>query len=220
MFTGIIEEIGHVSSVTNRGKIMDIVIEAKTILDDMKIGDSIAISGVCQTVTEIGNSTFTVQAVEETLKRSTFGSLKRGTALNLERALRSGDRFGGHLVQGHVDGTGRIASKKEFVDNVLFSIIPEPGLDRYIAEKGSIAVDGISLTVTFAPVRRTRTMAGGKKGEFGVSIIPHTVASTTVNTFRVGDTVNLETDIIAKYIEKLLVDKNSLTINRLKELGF
>ena len=209
MFTGIIEEIGHVISVTYRGKIKDIVIGAKTILDDMKIGDSIACSGVCLTVTHIGSSAFTVQAVEETLKRSTFGSLKRGTALNLERALRSGDRFGGHLVQGHVDGTGRITSKKEFADNVLFSIIPEPGLNRYIAEKGSITVDGISLTVTFS-----------KKGEFGISIIPLTLASTTMNTFRVGDTVNLETDIIAKYIEKLIEDKNSLTINRLKELGF
>lgn len=209
MFTGLIEEVGHMVSVSNRGKIMDLIIEAHTILDDIKIGDSININGVCLTVTEIGNSTFTVQAVEETIKRSTFGKLKKGSAVNLERALRIEDRLGGHFVQGHVDGTGRITSKKEYADNVVLSIAPEPGLERYIAEKGSISVDGISLTVILA-----------KKGEFGVSIIPHTTRSTTLAHIRTGDLVNLETDIIAKYIEKLIEGKKSLTINRLKELGF
>jgi len=209
MFTGIIEEVGHIVSVTIRGKSMDLTIEAHTIIDDTTIGDSISIGGVCQTVTEIGDSTFVVQAVEETIKRSTFRKIKKGSAVNLERALRLGDRLGGHLVQGHVDGTGRITSKKEYADNVLLSVAPEAGLDRYIAEKGSIAIDGISLTVTYTKI-----------GEFGVSIIPHTYKSTTLANIRTGDLVNLETDIIAKYIEKLLEGKKSLTINHLKELGF
>ncbi len=209
MFTGIIEEIGHIVSVTIRGKSMDLTVEATTIIDDITIGDSISIGGVCQTVTEIGDSTFTFQAVEETIKRSTFRKLKKGSAVNLERALRLEDRLGGHLVQGHVDGTGRITSKKEYADNVLLSVTPEAGLDRYIVEKGSIAIDGISLTVTYT-----------KSGEFGVSIIPHTYKSTTLANIRTGDLVNLETDIIAKYIEKLLGGKNSLTINHLKKLGF
>ena len=209
MFTGIIEEVGHIVSVTIRGKSMDLTVEATAIIDDITIGDSISIGGVCQTVTEIGDSTFAVQAVEETIKRSTFRKLKKGSAVNLERALRLEDRLGGHLVQGHVDGTGRITSKKEYADNVLLIVKPEAGLDRYIVEKGSIAIDGISLTVTYS-----------KSGEFGVSIIPHTYKSTTLATIRTGDLVNLETDIIAKYIEKLLEGKKSLTINHLKELGF
>ena len=209
MFTGIIEEVGHIVSVTIRGKSMDLTVEATAIIDDITIGDSISIGGVCQTVTEIGDSTFAVQAVEETIKRSTFRKLKKGSAVNLERALRLEDRLGGHLVQGHVDGTGKITSKKEYADNVLLIVKPEAGLDRYIVEKGSIAIDGISLTVTYT-----------KSGEFGVSIIPHTYKSTTLATIRTGDLVNLETDIIAKYIEKLLEGKTSLTINHLKELGF
>jgi len=209
MFTGLIEEVGHIVSVLNRGKSMDLIIEAHIILDNIKIGDSININGVCLTVTEIRNSTFKVQAVEETIKRSTFGKFKKGRTVNLERALHIEDRLGGHFVQGHVDGTGRITSKKVYADNMVLSIAPEPELDRYIVEKGSIAVDGTSLTVTFA-----------KKGEFGVSIIPHTLRSTTLANNRTGDFVNLETDIIAKYIEKLLEGKKSLTINHLKELGF
>lgn len=209
MFTGIIEEVGHIVSVTIRGKSMDLTVEATAIIDDITIGDSISIGGVCQTVTEIGDSTFAVQAVEETIKRSTFRKLKKGSAVNLERALRLEDRLGGHLVQGHVDDTGRITSKKEYADNVLLIVTPETGLDRYIVEKGSIAIDGISLTVTYT-----------KSGEFGVSIIPHTYKSTTLANIRTGDLVNIETDIMAKYIEKLLEGKKSLTINHLKELGF
>ena len=209
MFTGLIEEVGHIVSIARRGTIMNFVIEAHTILDDIHSGDSININGVCQTVTVTGKTDFTVQAVEETLKRSTFGHLKKGDAVNLERALSIGDRLGGHLVQGHVDGTGKITEKKEYAGNVLLSIAPEPQLERYIAEKGSIAIDGISLTVTYV-----------KKGEFGVSIIPHTLKNSTLENVKIGDRVNLETDIIAKYIEKLIEGKNSLTIKRLEELGF
>lgn len=209
MFTGLIEEVGTIVSVNRRNRIVDIIIEAQTVLDDIKTGDSIAISGACLTVTGFTANSFTVQAVEETLRRTKLGKITRGIRVNLERALRIGDRFGGHLVQGHVDGTGRIVSKKGQTDNILFSIAPEAVLERYIVEKGSITIDGISLTVTYI-----------KKGEFGVSVIPHTLDSTTLKDIQIGDKVNLETDMISKYIEKLLMDKEGLTINRLKELGF
>ncbi len=209
MFTGLIEEVGHIVSITRRGTIIDFNIKADIILDDVKTGDSISVSGVCLTVTESGNDNFTVQAVEETLQKSTLRHYKNGDAVNLERALRVGDRLGGHLVQGHVDGTGRITSKKEYSGNMLLGVSPEPELERYIAAKGSITIDGISLTVTFV-----------KKGEFGVSIIPHTLKSSTLANIRIGGRVNLETDVIAKYIEKLITGTDSLTIDRLRELGY
>jgi len=209
MFTGLIEEVGHILAVSRHGRMIDFTIEARSILDDVKTGDSIAVSGACLTVTAFGDSSFTVQAVEETLRRTTLENKKKGSSVNLECSLCLGDRLGGHLVQGHIDGTGRIVSKKGNPDNVLFGIAPEPGLDRYIAEKGSVAVDGISLTVTYA-----------KKGEFGVSVIPHTLRVTTLDKARVGDTVNIETDIIAKYTEKLLGGDSGFTTDRLKDLGF
>jgi riboflavin synthase len=209
MFTGIIEEIGHIVSATMHGKIMDLSVEGSVILDDMKIGDSISIEGVCQTVTEFKGSVFKVQAVEETMKRTTFGKLKKGTPVNLERALRPSDRLGGHIVQGHVDGSGRVTSIKESEENVLLSIAPDQGLDRYIVEKGSITVNGISLTVTHT-----------KNGEFGVSVIPHTFRATTLASIRKGTVVNIETDIIAKHIEKLIGGGSRLTLNKLKDLGY
>jgi riboflavin synthase len=209
MFTGLIEEVGHIVSISRRGQMIDFTIGAQTILDDVNIGDSISVSGACLTVTTSGEKSFTVQAVEETLRRTTLGKISFGNPVNLERSLRLGDRLGGHLVQGHVDGTGRITSRKGTSGNVLLGIAPEPGLEHYIAEKGSVAVDGVSLTVTFA-----------KKGEFGVSIIPHTLQATTLEKIRSGDIVNLETDIIAKYVEKLLGRGGSLTLSNLEELGF
>ncbi|MFC1490493.1 riboflavin synthase [Candidatus Latescibacterota bacterium] len=209
MFTGIIEEIGHIVSVSMHGKIMNLSVEGNVVFDDMKIGDSISIEGVCQTVTEFNGKVFKVQAVEETIKRTIFRNFKKGVPVNLERALRLSDRLGGHMVQGHVDGTGRVTSIKETADNVLLSIAPEPGLDRYIVEKGSITINGISLTVTHA-----------KNGEFGTSIIPHTFKATTLTSVRKGDIVNLETDIIAKYIDKLIKGESSLTLNKLKKLGY
>lgn len=209
MFTGLIEEIGRILYINRRGQMINLSIEAKEILDDVKTGDSISINGTCLTVTAVGDTSFTVQAVAETLSRTTLDTVRKGDAVNLERSLRLGDRLGGHLVQGHVDGIGRIVSKKGTADNVEFGISPEPELERYIAEKGSITVDGISLTVTYV-----------RKGEFGVSVIPHTLRTTTLNNLMVGDKVNLETDIIAKYVEKLSVGKENLTINHLKDLGF
>jgi len=209
MFTGLIEEIGYINAINRSGSMLNFTIAAPASFHDMNIGDSIAVNGACLTVTEIGDSTFSVQAVEETLRRTTLENLKKGVPVNLERALCLGDRLGGHLVQGHIDGTGRIVARKGNTDNVIISIAPKHELERYIVEKGSIAIDGISLTVTYA-----------KTGEFGVSIIPHTLNATTLGKARIGDHVNIETDIIAKYVEKLMNVKGSLTIDRLHNLGF
>ncbi len=213
MFTGLIEEVGQIVSTVRSRNIFNVVVEAGMVLEDLKIGDSIAISGVCQTVTDLGSSTFTVQAGEETLARTTFGKLKKGDPVNLERALRLNDRLGGHIVQGHVDGVGKVASVQEHTETVLMTIASETSLEKYIAEKGSIAIEGISLTVTFS-----------RRGEFGVSIIPHTFKTTTLASIRRGDDVNLETDIMAKYIEKLIMGKNvnksDLRLDTLQDLGF
>lgn len=209
MFTGLIEEIGTVEAILPRGRIFDIKVRAKTILEDISIGDSISISGVCQTVTAFDSYTFTVQAVSETISRTTFVSMKKGDIVNLERALKLGDRLGGHIVQGHVDGTGRILSKQASGNNFDITITPDPGLSRYIVKKGSITIDGISLTVTHT-----------RSGNFGVTIIPHTLGATTLEKIRIGDRVNLETDVLAKYIEKLIEPGDSLTTERLKSLGF
>ncbi len=209
MFTGLIEEIGRISGSGRRGNIADFTIEADTVRDDLSIGDSIAVNGACLTVTVIGGSGFTVQAVEETLTRTTLGTLKRGSSVNLERALRLGDRLGGHLVQGHVDGTGQVVSIRKTGDNTILTISAGRDLERYIVEKGSITIDGVSLTVTSVG-----------NGELCVSVIPHTLSVTTLRDVRTGDRVNLETDILAKYVEKLLHTGNGLTIDRLEELGF
>jgi len=209
MFTGLIEEVGRVASVVRRGRMIDITVEARKILGDVNIGDSIAVSGACLTVTAFGESSFTVQAVEETLRRTTLSAVRPGTPVNLERSLRLGDRLGGHLVQGHIDGTGRIVSRRGDSGNVVFGIAPEAGLSRYIAEKGSIAVDGVSLTVTYAD-----------KSEFGVSVIPHTLEETTLARLRAGDRVNLETDVLARYVEALMKRGGGLTMEGLERLGF
>lgn len=209
MFTGLIEEVGSVASVVRRGPMIDLTVGAKTVLGDVKTGDSIAVSGVCLTVTAFGNSWFTVQAVSETLSRTTLGEARAGTPVNLERSLKLGDRLGGHIVQGHVDGVGRIVSRRGDTGNVTFGIAPEKELERYIAEKGSVTVDGISLTVTYA-----------RPGEFGISIIPHTMAETTLENARAGDRVNIETDVLARYVEKLLGGSGGMTLDSLKAMGF
>ena len=209
MFTGLIEEMGRIRSVGRRGRMTDLVIEASAALDGIRPGDSIAVSGACLTVVAFDSTSFTVQAVEETLRRTKLGAAKAGMMVNLERSLKLDDRLGGHLVQGHVDGVGRIVSRRGDADNVVFGIAPDPSLERYIAEKGSITVDGVSLTVTYA-----------KRGEFGVSIIPHTLKETTLEDARTGDTVNLETDVIARYVEKLLGGEKGMTLEQLAGLGF
>jgi len=209
MFTGLVEEVGRIASLSRTANMMNITVEASRILDDVKIGDSIAVSGACLTVTRFDSRSFTVQAVEETVKRTTLSSKRPGSPVNLERSLRLGDRLGGHLVQGHVDGVGSVVSRTGTKDNAVLSFSVDKGLARYVAEKGSIAIDGVSLTVTYV-----------KPGEFGVSVIPHTLAETTLGTLRPGDTVNLETDVIARYIERLMGSEDSLTMERLRTLGF
>ena len=193
MFTGIIEEVGTVSRVQHSGNASFIEIQAKKVLEDVHLGDSIAVNGVCLTVTHFGGGVFRADVMNETLNRSSLGSLTSGSPVNLERAMAANGRFGGHIVSGHIDGTGIITDIKNDGIAVWYTVSAAPELLRYIVEKGSIAIDGISLTV--AKVTDT---------SFSVSIIPHTAAQTILSTKKTGDTVNLENDIIAKYAEKLI----------------
>ncbi|MGN0616797.1 riboflavin synthase [Ruminococcus flavefaciens] len=193
MFTGIIEEVGTVSRVQHSGNASFIEIQAKKVLEDVHLGDSIAVNGVCLTVTHFGGGVFRADVMNETLNRSSLGSLTSGSPVNLERAMAANGRFGGHIVSGHIDGTGIITDIKNDGIAVWYTVSAAPELLRYIVEKGSIAIDGISLTV--AKVTDT---------SFSVSIIPHTAAQTILSTKKTGDTVNLENDIIAKYAEKLM----------------
>lgn len=193
MFTGIIEETG-VLRFLRRGTHSAVVsIAAKQILSDLKTGDSVAVNGVCLTATGVDGGGFTADVMHETLNRSSLGGLAAGGRVNLERAMAAGGRFGGHIVSGHIDGTGRITATTRDDNAVWFTVEPPPRLLRYLVEKGSIAIDGISLTV--AAVHETA---------FSVSVIPHTAAVTTLGEKQAGSMVNLEVDILGKYVESLL----------------
>jgi riboflavin synthase len=210
MFTGIIEEKGVIKSIHAGGKSARIVISAVKILEDMKVGDSINADGVCLTVTEFSPTSFTVDVMPETMLRSTFGKLKPGNTVNLERALRLSDRLGGHIVSGHIDGTGDLARIRKDENAVWLTIAAEEPILRYIVEKGSVAIDGISLTIVKVD-----------RQAFVVSVIPHTQAETTVLTKKTGDTVNIECDIIGKYVEKLgSSGKEKIDIDFLAQNGF
>ncbi|MBQ3928982.1 MAG: riboflavin synthase [Clostridia bacterium] len=200
MFTGIIEEIGIVVEIKHSDTSFYIKIEAKQILSDTHLGDSIAVNGVCLTVTELGKTFFKADVMNETLYRSSLGSLKIGSRVNLERAMLADGRFGGHIVSGHIDGTGTITKIKNDGIAVWYTIHTNEKILKYIVEKGSIAIDGISLTVAKVTV-----------SDFSVSIIPHTAKQTILSDKKTGDTVNLENDIIGKYVEKLLGCKNNNT---------
>ena len=193
MFTGIIEELGTVKAVKKGAKSAELSIEGRKIFDDIHLGDSVAVNGVCLTVTEYSGNIFKADVMNETLMRSSLGSLKIGSKVNLERAMAANGRFGGHIVSGHIDGTGVISDLTKDDIAVWVTIKTTPEILRLIVEKGSIAIDGISLTV--ARVSET---------DFSVSIIPHTGANTTLLMKNKGDVVNLENDITGKYIEKLL----------------
>ena len=215
MFTGIVEELGSIRSV-RRGQHSSVLsIAAKDILSDLKVGDSVAVNGVCLTATTVDSGGFTADVMHETLNRSSLGSLTVGSHVNLERAMAANGRFGGHIVSGHIDGTGTITALRKDDNAVWYTISASQELLRYIVEKGSIAIDGISLTVA-------------EVGEswFSISAIPHTVAVTTLGEKRPGDTVNLENDVIGKYVEKLLrpqpqeTAKGSLTLKFLAQHGF
>ena len=192
MFTGIIEETGTIRAVRHGANSSQVTVAVHKILEDVKVGDSINTNGVCLTVTSFGNDYFTLDVMPETLRRTNFATLKPGSTVNLERALRLADRLGGHLVSGHIDGTGKIGQKWAEDNAVWFNILADPGLLRYIVEKGSVALDGISLTV-----------ASVDRQSFGVSLIPHTQGVTTLMNKKPGDLLNIECDLIAKYIEKL-----------------
>ncbi len=193
MFTGIIEEIGTIKSINSTGISSQLCISANKILEDTKIGDSIAVNGVCLTVTSIKSNLFTADVMAETLRRSNLGSLIPQSKVNLERAMPANGRFGGHIVSGHIDGTGTIVETKPEGNAVWIKINCSDNLLKYIIHKGSITIDGISLTV-----------AKVTDSDFSVSIIPHTAANTTLLQKKSGDVVNLENDVVGKYIEKLL----------------
>ena len=193
MFTGIIEEIGTIKSINSTGISSQLCISANKILEDTKIGDSIAVNGVCLTVTSKKSNLFTADVMAETLRRSNLGSLIPQSKVNLERAMPANGRFGGHIVSGHIDGTGTIVETKPEGNAVWIKINCSDNLLKYIIHKGSITIDGISLTV-----------AKVTDSDFSVSIIPHTAANTTLLQKKSGDVVNLENDVVGKYIEKLL----------------
>ncbi len=193
MFTGLIEEIGTIQSIRRGQRSCVLTIGCRKVLEGTHIGDSIATNGVCLTVTSLGATYYTADVMAETMHRSSLGQLASGSRVNLERAMPADGRFGGHIVSGHIDGTGTIAAIEADDNAIWYTINAGAALLRYIVEKGSITIDGISLTVAYVDARC-----------FKVSIIPHTQQMTSLHQRRVGDIVNLETDIIGKYVEKLL----------------
>ncbi len=214
MFTGIIEELGTVGAMDRRSDSIRLTIEAKKVLEGTQLGDSIAVNGICLTVTSLGPSYFTADVMHETMRRTGLADVRNGSQVNLERALQVGSRLGGHIVSGHIDGVGRIISiTTDGIAKVIRIGIPDT-MAPIIVEKGSIAIDGISLTV-----------AAVTPDSFTVSIIPHTIANTTLLTKREGSIVNLETDMIGKYVHNFTVDytqrgKGKLTLEKLIENGF
>lgn len=193
MFTGIVEEIGKIQNVKRNTKSSVLAIKCKKIFEDIHIGDSVSVNGVCLTVTTFNNEIFTADVMNETLSRSSLGNLKKGSYVNLERAMSANGRFGGHIVSGHIDGTGKIIKIEKDDNAIWYTMTVEENLIKYIVEKGSIAIDGISLTV-----------AKVNEKNFSVSIIPHTAQETILSHRLVGDIVNIENDVIGKYVEKLI----------------
>lgn len=215
MFTGIVEEIGIIQNVKRNNKSSILTIQGKKIFEDIHIGDSISVNGVCLTVTTFSNETFTADVMNETLSRSSLGNLKNDSYVNLERAMSVNGRFGGHIVSGHIDGIGKIIKIEKDDNAIWYTMTVEENLIKYIVEKGSIAIDGISLTI-----------AKVNKKNFSVSIIPHTAQETILSHRLVGDIVNIENDVIGKYVEKLISfekskkDESNITMDFLIKNGF
>ena len=209
MFTGLIEEIGKGKKIDPMKDGIRVNISAAKIMDDIKVDDSIAVNGVCLTAVKIDTNSFTVEAVGETLKKTTLNELKENQIVNLERAVRLNDRLGGHLVQGHVNGVGRISNIQKLGENYFLEVEVDPKLTKYLIDEGSIAIDGISLTI-----------AKLVENKVGVSIIPHTWKNTNLNSRNIGAKVNIETDVIAKYIEKLLMNKKQNDTEPLSQKWF
>ncbi|UYM05236.1 riboflavin synthase [Solicola gregarius] len=200
MFTGIVEELGTVERLTDQGDAVRLTVRGPLVTSDIGHGESIAVNGCCLTVVDRDGETFTADVMRETLARTSLADLSAGDRVNLERAMAAGARFGGHIVQGHVDGTGRIAERSPSEHWEIVRIELPADLAKYVVEKGSVTVDGTSLTVV-----------GIRDDEpaFTVSLIPETLRATTLGTKRVGDTVNLEVDVLAKYVERLLAHKEA-----------
>lgn len=215
MFTGLIEELGRVVSLRRGPNSAELVIAGEVIFSDLKTGDSVAVNGVCLTAKNIGHKQFTADVMHESLKRTNLGVLGPGSAVNLERAMAADGRFGGHIVCGHIDGVGTITAVQGDDIATIYRISAAPQQLKYIIEKGSVAIDGISLTVVDVD-----------EGSFSVSLIPHTAVQTTLGLKKAGDSVNLECDSIGKYVEKLLglssekKSEGSLTLGFLEKAGF
>lgn len=217
MFTGIVEEVGEIRGIKKGEKSSILSIKANKVIEDVKLGHSICTNGVCLTVTNIYGNIFDADVMAETLRRSNLGELKVGSKVNLERALSAKGRFGGHIVSGHIDGVGKIVSLEKEDNAIWVTIEAKENILQYIVEKGSIAIDGISLTVAYVDDK-----------VFKVSVIPHTGKETILLSKTIEDTVNLECDVIGKYVEKLLTfqsgkkieKKDSINEDFLKENGF
>ena len=214
MFTGIVEEIGRIEKMTHISGGLRMNIRAEKILEDTKVNDSICIDGVCLTVTEISQNSFGVDVVGTTLDKTTFNQCHQNDFVNLERSVRLSDRVGGHLVQGHVNAVGKISELQKLGENYLLKIVVPEELEKYVIKEGSIAINGISLTI-----------ADLNKNEISISIIPHTWQNTNLRNKKTNDFVNVEVDILAKYVEKLLSQSNSssgknISEGWLKELGY
>jgi len=209
MFTGIIQGLGTVMRMTRKGQDAVMGVETAIPLNDLKHGDSVAVNGVCLTITSISGQSFSADVSAETLSRTNLQFLKAGERVNLEKALRLTDFLGGHIVLGHIDGPGKIVERTPKSGSIVLGVTVEEGLGRYIVEKGSIAVDGISLTVNRYA-----------KDRFYVNIIPHTIENTTLSFKKAGDPVNIETDILGKYVEKLLQPGGRVDMDFLREHGF
>lgn len=213
MFTGLIEDCGSLKGIEKSSSSAVVTLATGLPVDSLALGDSVAVNGVCLTVVAIGSNSFSADVSPETFSRTTLGQLRSGSPVNLERALRVGDRLGGHIVTGHVDAIGTVGNVTKVQNVVLIEIEVPPDTGRYLIEKGSVAVDGISLTIN--------AVTGNS---FELSIIPHTLEMTSLKRLRPGDRVNIETDIIGKYVERLMnhsTDKQSnLTSELLAKHGF
>jgi len=214
MFTGIVEEVGRVTRIEQRGENRRMTIAAKNVSKDLKTGDSVAVSGVCLTAVDIKTESFSADLAPETWLRTSLSRLKEGALVNLELPMKADGRFGGHIVQGHVDGVGRVIALERIADSENFWLrieLPRE-IEKYTVYKGSISIEGISLTV--AKLEGTSCT---------VAIIPHTVEMTNLNSLKPGDPVNLEADLIAKYVEKMMTNapaESSLTVEELVRQGF
>lgn len=209
MFTGLIEEKGYIENITHGSKSCSLKLKADKIFDDLKIGDSVAVNGVCLTATTVTPPYFTADVMAETVRRTNIGRLTHGSLVNLERAMPANGRFGGHIVSGHIDGCGTVLSARREENAVWITIGADADIIKYVVQKGSVTLDGISLTV-----------AKVSTADFSVSIIPHTASETTLTDKKPGDKINIECDIIAKYIEKFTEKKTGITEQFLIENGF